>query len=293
MVDIELAKVVSQTMDVSVELLGEHLLSPAYQIQDTIVVTPAQVTVIGAAPTIGRISQIQVETSVAEGGMIRQTVPVRAVAANGNEITGLTFQPAQAQVAVTVERRSNARDVGVQAITVGNFPTGYRLRRLTTTPEHLILLGDPEQLTAVENAVETVPIDVSQLVGNLSIKVPLSLPPGVEALDNNGNSVISVQVEIEVVAETGTLLVTRPVELPENEESNVAVEPSDIELLLSGPIPLLNQIETNPNLVRVFINADDLSELTADTSRHLTPHVVAPENITVQLIPASVQITRP
>ena len=291
LVDIELAKVVSQTMDVSVELIDEHLLSPAYQIQDTLVVTPAQVTVIGAAPTIERINEVQIETSVTDGRVIRQIVPVRAVSVNGDEITGLTFRPAQVQVVVRVERRPNARDIGVQVMTVGELPAGYRIHRLTTTPSHLILLGDPDQLTTVEDAVETVPLDISQLVGDLSINVPLSLPPGVEALDSNGQAVITVQVEIEVVAQTGSLMAVRPVELLGSGDNDVAVEPSDVELLLSGPIPLLNQIEANPNLVRVLIDAADLSGLEAEQSRWLTPHIIAPENITVQLIPPRVQIT--
>jgi YbbR domain-containing protein len=291
--DIELAEVVSQTMDVSVELLDEQLLSPAYQIQDSFIVTPTQVTVIGAAPTIEQVSKVQIETSVIDGRVIRQVVPVRAIAADGEEITGLTFRPAQVQVVVKVDRRPDAREVGIRVITEGELPTGYYVRRLTTRPSHLILVGDPDQLTPVENAVETLPIDVSQLVGDLGISVPLSLPSGVEAVDSNGQPVITVQVELEIVEQTGSLMIVRPVEILESGNNDIAVEPSDIELLLSGPIPLLNEIEANTNLVRVLIDAADLEGLAAGQIMRLTPHVIAPGNITVQLIPASVQITAP
>jgi diadenylate cyclase len=293
LIDIELAEVVSQTMDVNVELLDEHLLSPAYQIQDNLVVTPAQVTVIGAAPTIERISSVQVEASVTDRGIIHQTVPVQAVTANGDELTGLTFRPAQVQIVVTVERRPNAREIGVEVMTVGELPFGYRIRRLTTTPAHLILLGEQEQLAAVENAVATVPIDISQLVGDLSLNAPLALPSSVEAVDSSGNTIVTVQVEIEVIAETGTLMVSRSIELPEHEDRNVLIEPAAIELLLSGPLPLLNQIEANSDLVRVLIESADLSGMTTAQSNSIIPHVVAPEGITVQLVPPNVQISIP
>lgn len=292
-VDIELAEVVSQTVDVSVELVDEHLLSPAYQIQDSPVVTPAQVTVIGAAPTIERINEVRIEVPVTEGRVIRQILPVRAVSVNGEEISGLTFRPAQVQVVIRVERRPNARDVGVQVMTVGELPEGYRIQRLTTTPAQLILLGDPEQLATLEGVVETVPIDISQLVGDLSINVPLSLRPGVEAVGGNGQAVATVQVEIEVVAQTGSVMVVRSVEVPGSGDNDVVVEPADVELLLSGPIPVLNQIEANPNLVRVLIDAADLVGLTAGQSRRLTPHIIAPDDVSVQLIPLSVEVGMP
>jgi YbbR domain-containing protein len=251
------------------------------------------VTVIGAAPTIERINEVRIEVPVTQGRVIRQILPVQAVSVNGEEISGLTFRPAQVQVVVRVERRPNARDIGVQVMTMGELPAGYRIQRLTTTPSHLILLGDPDQLASVEDAVETVPIDISQLVGDLSVNVPLSLPPGVEALDSNGQAVVTVQVEIEVVAETGSVMVVRSVEVLRSGDNDVVVEPADVELLLSGPIPVLNQIEANPNLVRVLIDAADLAGLEAGQSRRLTPHIITPENVNVQLVPPSVEIRMP
>jgi hypothetical protein len=178
-------------------------------------------------------------------------------------------------------------------MTVGELPEGYRIQRLTTTPAQLILLGDPEQLATLEGAVETVPIDISQLVGDLSINVPLSLRPGVEAVGGNGQAVATVQVEIEVVAQTGSVMVVRSVEVPGSGDNDVVVEPADVELLLSGPIPVLNQIEANPNLVRVLIDAADLVGLTAGQSRRLTLHIIAPDDVSVQLIPLSVEVGMP
>jgi hypothetical protein len=115
----------------------------------------------------------------------------------------------------------------------------------------------------------------------------------VEAVGGNGQAVATVQVEIEVVAQTGSVMVVRSVEVPGSGDNDVVVEPADVELLLSGPIPVLNQIEANPNLVRVLIDAADLVGLTAGQSRRLTLHIIAPDDVSVQLIPLSVEVGMP
>jgi hypothetical protein len=53
-------------------------------------------------------------------------------------------------------------------------------------------------------------------------------------------------------------------------------------LLLSGPLPTLNQIEVNPDLIQVTIDASGLS---SGQSASLPPTIIAPDGIQAQSIP--------
>jgi hypothetical protein len=59
-------------------------------------------------------------------------------------------------------------------------------------------------------------------------------------------------------------------------------------LLLSGPVPVLNQIEANPNMVRVLVDATGIRR---GQSTNVTPQLVAPPNVEAQLVPPSVLVT--
>jgi hypothetical protein len=84
-------------------------------------------------------------------------------------------------------------------------------------------------------------------------------------------------------------VVTRPVEI-----SGVApglaqtADPATVDVLLSGPSPILDRIKADPSLVRVLINAAGVEP---DQSVSLKPDVVAPGGIQAQLIPPSVVVT--
>ncbi|NIQ11113.1 MAG: hypothetical protein GWO23_16230, partial [Gammaproteobacteria bacterium] len=155
----------------------------------------------------------------------------------------------------------------------------------------LIILGAAEQLESLNNFVTTVPIDISQVVGDLSVEVPLDVPPGLEVLNEAGDTIVAVRVEIEVVPRTGTLNVTRPVEILNEISGTLSFDLETIDLVLVGPIPVLDEIEANPELVRVFINATELENLSPGQTITVLLSVTKPDEVTVQLVPATVQVT--
>jgi hypothetical protein len=68
----------------------------------------------------------------------------------------------------------------------------------------------------------------------------------------------------------------------------ITLEPPDVELLLSGPLPTLNAIEAQPDLVRVVIDA---LQLLPGESVEVFPEVLAPPDVRAQLIDTSVLVT--
>jgi diadenylate cyclase len=290
--DLELAPIVTQTAPVVVEFTGQQNLSRAYQVVGTPLAEPAQVQIKGAKSLVDQVSLVQARISLANATTtLEELRPLRALDAAGREIMGVTLDPTEAQITVAVQRRVNARDVGVRVITQGSPESGYWVSGLSVTPSNVTLQGEPEQLAGMENFVDTLPVDVSGAVGDLTLPIPLDLPADVEALDNSGNPAKTVTAQIKISPRRSSLLVMRPVELLGIPATGIVrVRPSSVELLLNGPLPTLNAIEANPELVQVAVDA---TALEAGEDTKLPLQVVVPENVQYQVLPDSVSVNLP
>jgi hypothetical protein len=199
-------------------------------------------------------------------------------------------QPEQVQVSVNIVRRGDARDVGVQVLTEGEVPSDYRLSAIIVSPSELTLLGSEEQLAQLGGTVNTFPVDISSAIDDLSIQAALDLPPGVEAVDGTGESVRSVVVRVEVEPRLGNRVRQRPVEIQGEATLGFEINPAIVDVFLNGPIPLLNDIDASPRLLQVVIDAADLQELEPGDSLEITPEIIYPDGVRVQLQPDSVII---
>lgn len=290
--NIEIAAVVTRTMPVNVRLNDPQNLSAAYEVSGLPSSNPAVVVVTGPEPLLDQIDQILATLSISGATTtIQESRPIRALDAAGNEIINVTLEPGQVQVTLPISRRQDARDVGIRAVTEGNPPQGYWLSSLSVTPASVTLQGEPALLEGANGFVDTLPVDLREAVGPLSIQIPLNLPPGITAVDNNGVPIYSVTVNAQISARTGDLLLERPIEVYGIRDNvTVTIEPEMLELLISGPLPTLNQIEQNPNLVRVILNIDQQAPIPGQTIA-LSPEVILPEGVQYQLIRESILLT--
>lgn len=289
-VDIELAPIITKTMDISVELAEQQNLSRAYQVVGEPATTPQQVSVIGAEPVVNQVKQIQATVSLAGASTsLMERTPVRALDELGREVEGVTIKPAQVQVEVHIQRRQDARDVGVRVVTEGAPATGYWVKALNVTPANVTLQGAPAQLAGLGSYVNTLPVDIGTAAGSVSSQIPLNLPPNVQAIDSMGKTANTVTVQIEVVPRNSSLTLTRPVELIGlTAPVTSTLVPAQVELILSGPAPTLDSIEANPDLIQVFIDA---SSLPAGQKTELAPVVTGPDDVNIHLAPPSISIT--
>lgn len=291
-IDVQLAAVVSRTAPVHVVVLGEETISPAVEISGPARAAPAEVVVTGAEADVSRVARVQADILVSNAaGPLQRLRPVTPVDESGALVEGLTVQPEQVQVSVELERRADARDVGVRVLTEGEMPSGYRLSAIVVAPSEVTLLGSEEQLAQLEGAVTTFPVDISGAIDDLSIQAALDLPPGVEAVDSSGEVVRSVVVRVEVEPRMGNRVRQRPVEIQGEAALSFDMNPAIVDVFLNGPIPVLNDIDASPRLLQVVVDAADLAELEAGESLEVTPEIVYPDGVRVQLQPDSVIIT--
>jgi diadenylate cyclase len=289
---IELAPIISRTLPIQIHLNDPQNLSAAYEFSGSPTSSPATATIIGPEPLVNQVSQVQASLSIGSATTtVRETRPIRALDAQGNEVSGVTIEPAQTQAAQIISRRRDALDVGIRAVTEGSPPEGYWLSGLSVMPASVTLQGEPALLDGMNGFIDTLPVDLREAAGPLSMQVPLNLPVGVTAVDHNGVPVYNVTVMAQISARSGDLLLQRRIELLGAREGvTVIVDPEEFELLISGPLPILNEIEQNPGLVRLVLDISQVAPIPEQTVI-LSPRVILPNNVQAQLIRDTVQVT--
>lgn len=291
-INVELANVITKTMPVSVDVLNAETVSVAYEVSSRPLVSPDMVTITGPEPLVMGVQRVQATLSVLNATTtVREVRPLQALDEFGNEVAGVMIDPLEAQVSLIVSGRSDARDVGIRAITDGTPPQGYWMSSLTTEPSSVTLQGEPADLVNLNGFVDTLPVDVSAAVGPLIMQMPLNLASGLTAVNSAGIPVQTVTVTVNIQALTGDLLLTRPVNLIGVREGVTAVTvPTEIDILLSGPLPTLREIEANPELVQVVLDVARLVPIEGQSYEE-TPLVTVPEGIKFQLTPQTVLVT--
>lgn len=287
---VSVAPVISRTLPVTIRLSDADQMSPAYEVAGDPQATPTEVAVTGPSTFVEAVVQVEAAVSVANStASINSLQTLVALDQNGETVEGVTIIPDQAQISVPIRRRIDARNVGVRAVTEGSPPDGYWLSNLRVTPSSVTIQGNPNQIAELSSWVDTLPVDLSEITGESQFRVPLDLPNDVQAIDQEGVIISTVTVIVDVSARTGDLLIERPIEIVNDQgEFEITVDPQFIELLLTGPLPTLNEIEAQPEMVRVTIDA---SLLEANSSEEVSPTVILPNDVRVQLVQSLILVT--
>jgi diadenylate cyclase len=290
--DVQVVEVTTRTVPVRVVTLGEEAMSPALELSGMPQANPPEVQITGAAPLVSGVDHVRTDISIGDAaGAVQRNRPLLPVDASGNPITGLTVEPEQVQVFVDIVRRADARGAGVRVLTEGELPAGYRLSGITVSPAQVTLVGPREELVELEAAIFTYPVNISAAIADLRIQAALDLPAGIEALNSIGEPVRSVLVTLAVEPRIANLVRPRPVEIQGELPQSFTITPAEVDVLLNGPVPTLEDIDASPRLLQVLIDAADLEGLDPGQSIQLTPRVIYPDDIRVRLQPNLVTVT--
>lgn len=289
-VDVTVAPIISKTLPIMAIVTGKDELSSAYEVQGLTSLDPEEAVITGPLPQVERVESVVTEVSVAGATTtVKETSPLVALDVDGQLVDGVTIDPLFVDVTVHVARRIDARDVGVNAVTEGSPPEEYWLSGLSVDPASITVQGDPNVIAQMGSFVDTLPVDLSGAEGDLIVDTPLDLPEGIQALDGDGNILGTVAVHAQISPRTSDLLTGRPVELINDRGTfTVTLAPPAVQLLLSGPIATIQEIEAKPEMVRVVIDALDLLP---GQSVEMTPDIILPEGIRAQMIENSVLVT--
>lgn len=248
------------------------------------VVSILRTTASGPESLVARVAEAVAYVSV-EGGRadVDGQFGLEARDGEGNVVPYVSLSPDRVVVHVPVEQLSGFRDLAVTAVLRGQVAPGYRISSVTVSPPLVTVYGAPEVIAQIPGYLETAPVDLEGAQKDVEVRLPLQAPEGVSLLMQEP----VVTVRVAVVALEGSLTVRRDIEIQGLSPGLTAtVAPTVVELILSGPLPVLDQLQEED--VRVIVDLFGLGP-----GRHsVTPRVVVvpTEVIAESFLPASAQV---
>jgi YbbR domain-containing protein len=246
---------------------------------------PAEVTLTGPESLISKVKQVRVTMDITNANqtLVRDEIP-QLLDADGRAVSGLTLSPEAVTVTQPITLLGGYRYVIVRAVSTGQVGTGYRVTNIFVSPVGVVVFSsDPELVNNLPGYVETQPIDLTGKEDDFETLVDLNLPAGVTVV---GDSKVLVQVSIATIE--SSLAISLPVEVIGLAPGLMASSsPAVVDVILSGPVPLLNTLA--PTDVRVVV---DLTGYEVGTYQ-FTPQVnILPERVQkVSILPATLEIT--
>ena len=214
-------------------------------------------TVSGAKSQLERVAKVRAQLDSNEvRENISRTIAVQAVDLGGQLVDNITLSPENITVEQSVTNRGGYRNVVVKVATTGLISSGYRLTNISVSPPAVTIFStNPQIINDLPGYVETASLDLTGARDDLDVRLPLELPPGVSVV---GDQTVSVQVGIAAIESSLTLSAMR-VEVIGLEPGQAArFSPETVDVILSGPLPLLDSLSKDDVTVIVEMEGEGL-----------------------------------
>jgi YbbR domain-containing protein len=281
-VEISLETLVTKTVPFNLNLSGQPAIG--YQAGDP-TADVKSVLVAGAQSQVGRVKQVG--ASINLDGLresIDSSIPITALDDNGQPVSGISLQPQTVHVSLPLIQQGGFRDMAVKVIVHGQVASGYRLDNISVFPPVVTVFSSYTALiNSLPGVVETQPLDLQGTKDNITTRLNLNLPPGVSII---GEQTVLIQAGISAI-ESSITLSNEKVEVTGLQAGTSAqVSPASVDVILSGPLPLLDTLAHQDIHVTV-----DVTGLNAGTHQ-LTPIVqILISNIKIEsILPGTVEV---
>lgn len=277
-----LEPLITQPFEVDLRISGEAAVG--YQVGESSM-EPGNVLVSGAESQVQKVNRVRV--SVDLNGIresFDQTLKVEALDERGQVVNGVTVSPETVHVVLPVSQQGGYRDVAVKVTTLGRVASGYRLTDISVSPPVVTIYSDdPELVNSLPAVLETQPLDLQNARDDISTRLKLSLPPGISVI---GEQTVLVQAGVSPIESSVTLSGQRIEVTGLDSNLNVQISPATVDIILSGPLPVLDTLTRQS--VRVTV---DLTGLTAGTYQ-LSPviEVLVADIVAESILPNTVEI---
>lgn len=286
---ITLESLASRVFPISLTLNGQPAVG--YQAGDAILV-PQEILVSGADSLVEQVTRARVIVNLTgTRESIKQELDVQLSNSNNQILEGLSINPETILVSIPVAQQGGYRDVAVKVVVQGQVADGYLLTDLSVFPPIVTVFSDdPNMVNALPGIVETLPLELRSASEDISTRLALSLPQGVSVV---GEQSVQVDVGISPIQSNLTLSDIKVEAVGLGEGLIAQISPLEVDVILSGPAPLLDTLKIQD--IRVVV---DVTELTPGTYQ-LKPRVeilvadirvesILPNTVEVIILPAAV-----
>ncbi len=282
-VSVQLDLIKQVKLDVRVQVLDAPPVG--YEVKNASA-NPATVTISGPQSFVDQINDATADIALrgAKTSLDRD-VTVALHDAQGNTVQNVTVTPATVSVHLDVVQRVGYKEVAVKAVLKGNPSTGYWVSNIGVDPPTVTLVGSPEALNRIPGFVEAQAVTVTGAREDVTKQVGLNLPQGVTAL-NVGN--VNVRVSVEPVL--GGITVRRTVTISEVRcDLPVTVSPDTVEVILSGPLPILQALTPDDIQILVEVNSCSPASFQVSPDSANVPNSVKVESIVPNTVEVNVK----
>ncbi len=281
-VTVILEPLATQTLPVDLSLSGEPAIG--YQAGDAIL-DLQNITITGPESIVQQAARARVLVSL-DGAResIDQSLVVQIVDAKNNRLNGIAVTPDSVHVSIPVSQQGGFRDVAVKVVVQGQVASGYRLENISVFPPVItVFASDPELVNALPGVVETLPLDLQDARENISTRLALTLDPSITIV---GAQSVQVQVGISPI-QTSITLLNQPINVLGLSEGLAAqVLPQTVDVIISGPLPILDALTPQDIIVSV-----DVTGLGLGTYQLIPKVEVLVGNVLVEsILPGTVEV---
>ena len=286
-IDVTLEPLATRTLPISITINGQP--ATGYEAGE-VVVNPAQVVISGAQSLVDQVSRARVVVSLnGTRESVNQSFDVQILNNNNLLVKGLGITPSSALVTLPVSQQGGYRDVAVKIVVHGQVANGYLLTKLQVFPPIVTVYStNPALVSDLPGVVETQALELGGASEDIVTRLALVLPEGVSVV---GEQNVQVQVGIDPIQSNLTLSKIK-VEVVGLTEGFVAqISPAEVDVILSGPAPLLDSLLLQD--IRVIVDVTGLGsgtyQLTARVEILVADVVVEsilPNTLEVIILPA-------
>jgi YbbR domain-containing protein len=226
-------------------------------------ITPSTVDVFGAQSKVAQVSTAQARVTISPSGLdVDQDSALVALDSTGAQVDGVEFNPATVHVNLQIGSQLRTQTVPVSPTIVGTPTAGYIVTSIDVTPLSVSIRGNENALSAVNGLAATQPISIAGATGDVSVKVALNLPQGVQAQD-----VTTISVVVHLSSPSSTRTVTIGI-VPDGARSDRVYTLSTLSAIvtLGGPTAALNALDPSTLVGIVSVGSLDVGVFTVQVT---------------------------
>jgi YbbR domain-containing protein len=281
-VDVSLDLLLNKSMPIKLEIRGEPAVG---FMAETPILSKSSVTISGSETLVKRVVEVKAVLDLAQVKEdIERTLSLQALDVNGLPVNGITMNPDRVQVTEKITQRGGYRNVVVKVVTNGNIANGYRLTNISAYPPTVtVFSADPKLVDDLPGYVETTPMNLAGMRDDKDLRVSLTLPPGVSIV---GDQTVNVQIGVSTIESSITLNYMRVEVIGLSQGLMTKISPETVDVILSGPIPLLDTLKASD--VRVFVDMTD--DPVGTYQRTPQVEIKIPEIRVQSILPGSIEV---
>jgi len=253
----------TRTLEVKLDMSGEPAIG--YQVGEAIL-EPKSIVIAGAKSTVDKVARARLSLNldgIRQG--VDESLPVEILDEEGQTISDLSVSYSTVHVTLFVSQQGGYRDMAVKVNVAGQVAPGYRLTNISVIPPVVtVFAGDAELVSSIPGVVETQPLELQNADADITTRLPLNLPAGVSVV---GEQTVLIQASVSPIESSLTLADENVQILNLPSGLTAQVSPAVVDVIVSGPLPLLDTLTRQD--VRVTVNLEGLGE----GSHQLTPKV--------------------